>query len=88
VRALAAELRPLLSEAGGMQEIQRLLADRDVEVMDAIIITRELLRAGPDSLKQAKTAVLTSPSRKAERQHHEHLVDELLTAIDQPDNRR
>jgi hypothetical protein len=83
LRTLAAELRPLLSEAGGMQDIQRLLAERDVEVMDAIIATRELLGAGPDSLKQAKAVVLTSPSRKAERRHHEHLVDELLTAIDQ-----
>jgi hypothetical protein len=71
-----------------MQEIQRLLAERDVAVMNAIIVTIELLGAGPDSLKQAKAAVMTSPSRKAERRHHEHLVDELLTAIDQPDDRR
>jgi hypothetical protein len=42
LRALAADLRPLLPEAGGMQEVQRLLAER-VDVMDAIIVTRELL---------------------------------------------
>jgi hypothetical protein len=41
LRALAADLRPLLPEAGGMQEVQRLLAERDVDVMDAIIVTRE-----------------------------------------------
>ncbi|MDB5911076.1 MAG: hypothetical protein JWP34_5193, partial [Massilia sp.] len=49
LRALTAELRPLLPEGSGMQEIQRLLAERDVEMMDAIIITRELLGAGPNS---------------------------------------
>jgi hypothetical protein len=76
----------LLSEAGGMQEIQRLLAERDVEVMDAIIITRELLGAGPNSLTQA-TAVLTSSSRKAELRHHEHLIDDLAAASDQSDDR-
>ncbi|MGI8335244.1 hypothetical protein ACRYCC_35290 [Actinomadura scrupuli] len=86
--ALATELRPMLSEAGGMPKIQRLLAERDLQVMDAIIVTRALLGAGPGALGHAKTIVMTSPHRKTERQHHERLVDELLTAIDQLDTER
>lgn len=49
--------------------------------MDAILVTRELLGAGPESLGEAKTLVLTSPSRGVEREKHQALVADLLPAL-------
>ncbi|MEU9095281.1 hypothetical protein [Streptomyces sp. NPDC048428] len=54
--------------------------------MDSIIVTRELLGAGTGDLGLAKTLVLATPARSAEREQHHALVDELLVALDEVDN--
>jgi hypothetical protein len=56
LEALVDECRPLLAGDGGMAAVQRLLSKRRVEVLDAVVITRELLGAGPTSLAEAKTS--------------------------------
>lgn len=83
ISALVMECQPMLDTDAGMEAVQRLLSDRGVSVMDSIIITRELLGAGPTALGDAKGIVLSSPSRNVERQRHEVLVDALLDAVDQ-----
>ncbi|GAA1165444.1 hypothetical protein GCM10009654_22900 [Streptomyces hebeiensis] len=50
LEALVNECRPLLTGDGGMAAVQRLRAERRVEVFDAAVITRELLGAGPSAL--------------------------------------
>ncbi|WP_282792915.1 hypothetical protein [Streptomyces sp. CC224B] len=77
LEALVDECRPLLAEDGGMAAVQRLLSERRVEVLDAVVITRELLGAGPTSLAEAKTIVLTSPGRGRELRVHEQFMDGL-----------
>lgn len=77
LEALVDECRPLLTTAGGMAVVQRLLSERRVEVLDAVVITRELLRAGPTALGEAKTIVLASPGRGHELRVHEQFVDDL-----------
>jgi hypothetical protein len=83
ISALVTECGPLLGSPAGMDAVQRLLSDREVSVMDAILVTRELLGAGPAALGEAKGIVLSSPSRGVERQRHEQLMDSLLDAVDQ-----
>ncbi|WP_327714401.1 hypothetical protein OG381_02440 [Streptomyces sp. NBC_00490] len=51
--------------------------------MDAILIARELLRAGPTALGEAKGIVLSCPSRGVERQRRAELVDSQLDAVNQ-----
>ncbi|MFJ2778105.1 hypothetical protein [Kitasatospora sp. NPDC087315] len=51
--------------------------------MDSIVVTRELLGAGPTALGDAKGTVLSSPSRSVERRVHQDLVEGLLDALDQ-----
>ncbi|GHE89996.1 hypothetical protein GCM10018785_66210 [Streptomyces longispororuber] len=77
LEALVDECRPLLAGDGGMAAVQRLLSERRVEVLDAVVITRELLGAGPTSLVEAKTIVLTSPGRGRELRVHEQFMDGL-----------
>ncbi|MGW0511575.1 hypothetical protein ACWD1W_20240 [Streptomyces olivaceoviridis] len=77
LEALVDECRPLLAGNDGMAAVQRLLCERRVEVLDAVVITRELLGAGPTSLAEAKTIVLTSPGRGRELRAHERFVDDL-----------
>lgn len=77
LEALVDEYRPLLAGDGGMAAVQRLLSERRVEVLDAVVITRELLGAGPTSLAEAKTIVLTSPGRGREMRVHEQFMDSL-----------
>ncbi|WP_328825867.1 hypothetical protein OHT77_00515 [Streptomyces sp. NBC_00252] len=77
LEALVDECRPLLAGDGGMAAVQRLLAERRVEVLDAVVITRELLGAGPTSLAEAKTIVVTSPGRGRELKVHEQFLDGL-----------
>ncbi|MER5748050.1 hypothetical protein ABT097_32870 [Streptomyces sp. NPDC002225] len=77
LEALVDECRPLLTGDGGMATVQRLLSERRVEVLDAVVITRELLGAGPTSLAEAKTVVLTSPGRGRELRAHEQFVEGL-----------
>jgi hypothetical protein len=83
ISALVTECGPLLGSPAGMDAVQQLLSDRQVSVMDAILVTRELLGAGPTALGEAKGILLSSPSRGVERQRHEELVDSLLDAADQ-----
>jgi uridine kinase len=86
--ALVEQCRPLLDHGAGMGAVQRLLNDREIAVMDAILVTRELLGAGPGTLGRAKEMVLTSPGRTdALRAHHE-LVDTLERAQDIADAAR
>ncbi|NBE50661.1 hypothetical protein [Streptomyces boluensis] len=66
--------RPLLAGAGGMAAVQRLLSEREVAVLDAVVITRELLGAGPGALAEAKAVVLTSPGRGRELRVHEQFM--------------
>jgi hypothetical protein len=75
LEALVDECRPLLVGDGGMATVQRLLSQRRVEVLDAVVITRELLGAGPTSLAQAKTIVVTSSGRGRELWVHEQFMD-------------
>jgi uridine kinase len=86
--ALVEQCRPLLDQDAGMGAVQRLLHDRGIAVMDAILVTRELLGSGPDTLGQAKTIVLTSPGRTDARQIHQELVDTLDRAQDIADAAR
>ncbi|MFF5808343.1 hypothetical protein [Streptomyces sp. NPDC012746] len=82
ITPLIAECRPLLS-AADMDAVQELLSARGVGVMDSIVVTRELLGAGPTALGDAKGIVLSSPSRSVERRVHQDLVEGLLDALDQ-----
>ncbi|MGW1658458.1 hypothetical protein [Streptomyces atratus] len=77
LEALVDECRPLLTSTGGMAVVQRLLSERRVEVLDAVVITRELLGAGPTALGEAKTIVLTSPGRGRELRVHEQFMEDL-----------
>ncbi|MFE3402786.1 hypothetical protein [Streptomyces anulatus] len=47
LEVLVDECRPLLTGDGGMAAVQRLLSERRVEVLDAVVITRELLGRVP-----------------------------------------
>jgi hypothetical protein len=82
VSTLVAECEALLERDAGMDDVQRLLSERGVGVTDAIVVTRELLGAGPDTLGQAKTLVLSAPSRRTERREHEELVHDLFHAVE------
>ncbi|MGW7334219.1 hypothetical protein ACWGIU_37605 [Streptomyces sp. NPDC054840] len=76
LEVLVNECRPMLAGDGGMAAVQRLLSERRVEVLDAVVITRELLGAGPTALGEAKTIVLTSPGRGRElRRHGQFMAD-------------
>lgn len=80
--ALTDELRPLLATGTEMSAIQSMLSTRGIGVMDSIVVTRELLGAGAGDLGLAKTLVLATPARNAEREQHQALVDELIVALD------
>jgi uridine kinase len=77
---LVERCRPLLDHGGGMRAVQRLLHDERIAVTDAILVTRQLLGAGPDTLGQAKSIVLTSPGRTDALRAHQQLVDTLERA--------
>ena len=77
LEALVDECRPLLGGGNGMAAVQQLLSERRVEVLGAVVITRELLGAGLNALAEAKTIVLTSPGRGRELRIHEQFVDDL-----------
>ncbi|MFI7075410.1 hypothetical protein [Micromonospora sediminicola] len=80
--ALVQECRPLWNRGDGMVAVQRRLSDQNIGVIDAILITRELLGAGPGTLGQAKAVVLTSPGRDDALRSHQQLVDILERAQD------
>lgn len=81
--ALTAECNSLLREGADMDTVQELLSGRDVGVIDSIMVTRDLLGAGPGDLGRAKEIVLSSPARALERQIHQTLANELLKAARQ-----
>lgn len=83
--ALTAELQPLLASGTEMPAIQEMLSVSGIGVMDSIVVTRELLDAGPDALGLAKTLVLSSPTRQVERKQHQKLLEDLVDALDQID---
>ncbi|GAA3708314.1 hypothetical protein GCM10022224_087300 [Nonomuraea antimicrobica] len=86
VAELEAECRPLLGWEDGMEAVQRLLADRGVSVIDSILVTRQLLGAGPSALGEAKAAVLGSAARTTDWAHHGRSVADLLARLeDDPD---
>ncbi|MFD7865153.1 hypothetical protein [Streptomyces sp. NPDC057682] len=58
-----------------MAVVQQLLCERRIEVLDAVVITSELLGAGPTSLAEAKTIVLTSPGRGRELKVHDQFME-------------
>ncbi|WP_245689123.1 hypothetical protein [Streptomyces chattanoogensis] len=60
-----------------MVAVQRLLSERRVGVLDAVVVTRELLGAGPEALGEAKTIVLTSPGRGRELRVHDEVMADL-----------
>ncbi|MDJ0347102.1 hypothetical protein QMK19_36935 [Streptomyces sp. H10-C2] len=77
LEALVDECQPLLASDGGMAAVRRLLSALRVEVLDAVVITRELLGAGPGALGEAKTIVLTSPGRGRELRVHDQFMNDL-----------
>lgn len=86
VAELEAECRPLLGQEDGMEAVQHLLAGRGVGVMDSILVTRQLLGAGPSALGKAKATVLGSTARTTERAQHGRSVADLLAQLrDDPD---
>jgi hypothetical protein len=82
IAELAVECRPLLEQEGGMEAVQRLLADRSVGVMDSILVTRRLMGEGPGALGEAKNAVLSSGERATERVMQDQLVSDLIAQLD------
>ncbi|MFD0273469.1 uridine kinase [Kitasatospora sp. NPDC127111] len=80
--SLVEQCAPLLEQNEGMEHVQRLLRDLGTGVMDAVLVTRELLGAGPGDLGEAKSAVLSSAARTAELQTHQQLVDVIEKAGD------
>ncbi|WP_406054242.1 hypothetical protein OG462_03285 [Streptomyces sp. NBC_01077] len=66
-----------------MDGVQELLGSRRIPVMDSILVTRELLGAGPRPLGEAKSIVLCSPSRSVERRQHQDLVNVLVEVLDE-----
>jgi hypothetical protein len=67
------ECRAPMGDGCGMDEIRRLLCERWIRIMDAILVTRELLGAGPADPMNAKHLVVTSPSRVEERRVRQQL---------------
>ncbi|MFI6980591.1 hypothetical protein ACIBSV_18640 [Embleya sp. NPDC050154] len=65
-----------------MDEVQRVLAARGLEPIDAILLTRLLLGAGPDDLGRAKWIVLDSDSRRREREIHREFTESVYQALE------
>jgi uridine kinase len=74
--------QPVLDQTGSMDAVQRLLDDLDTPVMDAVLVTRQLLGAGPGTVGEAKSIVLNSPGRTDALQAHQELMDTLERAQD------
>jgi hypothetical protein len=74
---MEARCRSLLPNPDGMSRAQQLMSDQALSTMDAILVTRELLGGGQDTLGLAKRIVLTHPSRHADLLALHAFVDEL-----------
>jgi uridine kinase len=83
--SLVEQCQPLLEQDSGMEAVQRVLRDRGTGVIDSVAVTRELLGAGPGSLAEAKTIVLSSAARTAELRVHQQLMEEIEQAKDVSD---
>jgi hypothetical protein len=59
------------------------LAARQVDVMDSIIVTLDLMKAGPGTLGRAKETVLLSRARAAQLERHREWVSGLLSAVEE-----
>jgi uridine kinase len=79
--ALVQQGQALLDRGEGMDAVQRLLGDRDTTLIDAILVTRELL-GGRGNLGQATGIVLAGPGRQDAFQAQQQLVDILERAQD------
>ncbi|QMV21815.1 hypothetical protein GQS52_08485 [Streptomyces sp. SCUT-3] len=75
--ALVAEYRPQAVDAAAVVRIQEDLYGRGLNTMDAILVTRELIGAGPGGLGRAQEIVLAHPSRAAEWQAQQELIEGL-----------
>ncbi|GII56287.1 hypothetical protein Pth03_46760 [Planotetraspora thailandica] len=73
--AVFEECQSLLARSEDMESIQQLLRDRDVSVLESILLTFELLRPGGGSLGDAKETVLFSAARTGALREHETLLD-------------
>ncbi|QKW22849.1 hypothetical protein HUT16_30505 [Kitasatospora sp. NA04385] len=82
---LVEQCEPLLDQDEGMEHVQRLLRDLGAGVMESIVVTRELLGAGPGDLGEAKRIVLSSAARTTELRAHQQLVDVAERAKDVAD---
>jgi hypothetical protein len=82
VSALVDECRSALAAGTEMDEIQRRLTAQGLGVMDAILVTRELLGAGPEDLGRAKLIVFHSATRTKQREAHLRLIDAVLEALE------
>ncbi|MFJ8434944.1 hypothetical protein ACIQ9P_26950 [Kitasatospora sp. NPDC094019] len=83
--SLVDQCKPLLEQNEDMEHVQRLLRDLGTGVMDSILVTRELLGAGPGALGEAKSAVLSSAARTTGLQTHQQRVDMIERAKDVAD---
>ncbi|MFJ1758365.1 hypothetical protein [Kitasatospora sp. NPDC088134] len=80
--ALVEECLPLLSGDDGMELVQERLRERGAGVLEAILVTRELLGVEEVSLGAAKEIVLTSPARTAEFGRQLHLAETIEDSDD------
>ncbi|WP_244305043.1 hypothetical protein [Kitasatospora cheerisanensis] len=78
--SLVEQRLPLLDQEGEMEAVQRFLRDQAASVIDSIVITREVLGAGPASLGTAKEIVLTSAAWTTELREHQRLVERIEEA--------
>lgn len=62
---LVQQCQSVMAHDGDMDATQRLLHELGIGVLDSILVTRQLLGAGPGDLGQAKTIVLNSPWRES-----------------------
>ncbi|MFF1788046.1 hypothetical protein ACFVX9_16500 [Kitasatospora sp. NPDC058243] len=77
---LVEQSRPMLDQEEGMEAVQRFLRDQEASVIDSIVVTRELLGAGPASLGPAKEIVFTSAARTTELKEHQRFVERIEEA--------
>ncbi|WP_330261009.1 uridine kinase family protein [Streptomyces sp. NBC_00539] len=83
--SLVEQCKPLLEQNQDMEQVQRLLRDLGTGAMDSILVTRELLGAGPGALGEAKSAVLSSAARITGLQTPQQRVDMIERAKDVAD---
>jgi uridine kinase len=70
--ALVRRCRELVEQGDDMAAVQRFLRDRNIATIDAILVTRELLDAGPDALGEARAIVLAGAGRNGPPPEQDH----------------